>query len=210
MKIYAIGGLGADRRVFAYLRLRFELVPIDWIAVQEKETLESYSRRMGQVIDTSEDFAILGVSFGGLVAVELSKYLEPKQTILISSAENKYELSWLYRLVGKTAILNIVPASLFYIPPVFANLLFGAVNKKLLKEILIDTDLSFVKWALIQLTTWQNTDTLTNVLKIAGTHDRLIAASKDPKNVLIQDGAHFMIVDRAEEISAVINAYLKP
>jgi len=31
MKIYAIPGLGADKRVFEHLQLEYELVALDWI-----------------------------------------------------------------------------------------------------------------------------------------------------------------------------------
>ena len=31
MKIYGISGLGADKRVFKYLKLDFDFIPIDWI-----------------------------------------------------------------------------------------------------------------------------------------------------------------------------------
>ena len=31
MKLYAISGLGADKRVFQYLDLDYELIHIDWI-----------------------------------------------------------------------------------------------------------------------------------------------------------------------------------
>ncbi|MGB0839278.1 MAG: hypothetical protein ACPGXL_04005 [Chitinophagales bacterium] len=31
MKLYGISGLGADQRVFQYLNLDCELIPLDWI-----------------------------------------------------------------------------------------------------------------------------------------------------------------------------------
>ena len=40
-----------------------------------------YAKRMAGKINTEEEFGILGVSFGGLVAVEMSKILKPKMTV---------------------------------------------------------------------------------------------------------------------------------
>ena len=75
MKILAISGLGADERIFNYLTLDHEIVPIKWIAPSKKETIIAYSKRLIQENNILEenDYAILGVSFGGLIAVENSK-----------------------------------------------------------------------------------------------------------------------------------------
>lgn len=209
MKLYAISGLGADKRVFKYLSLNCDLIPIDWIAPFKKESLEKYSERLAQVINTNEPFGILGVSFGGLVAVEISKQLNPCLTILISSAETNSGLRKVYQMVGKTKITKIIP-SLFFDPPrKLAQWLFGAKNKELLNQILDDTDLKFAKWAINQLVTWKNTQSLTKpILMIGGTNDKLIPPNKSSNVHLIEKGEHFMIVDRAPKISQIINKEL--
>lgn len=87
--------------------------------------------------------------------------------------------------------------------------LFGTKNNKLLNEIFDDTDLNFVKWAVNELTNWKNTTELKNVLKINGSNDKLIPPKGDTKMEIIDDGEHFMIVDKADEISKIINENLK-
>ena len=207
MKIYAISGLGADKRVFQYLKLKHELIPIDWISPNDNENISQYSKRLSSVINTNEDFMILGVSFGGLVAVEISKILQPKLTILISSVETKNELPKIFRLYG-SAILKHLPERFFDIPRKMAVTLFGTTKTELLNQILDDTDLSFAKWAVNELVNWKNTQRLEKVFKISGTHDKIIPASGGISEVLVREGAHFMIVDRAEEISDLINEKL--
>jgi pimeloyl-ACP methyl ester carboxylesterase len=208
MKLYGISGLGADKRVFEYLDLDCKLIPIEWIEPLKNETIESYSIRISKSINREEDFGIMGVSFGGLVAVEISKRLNPKLTILISSAETKLELRLIYRIIGKTKLLKLIPQFLFDPPRIIADWIFGAVNKKLLNQILNDTDLYFAKWAVNQLTNWSNIEKLSNpVLKIGGTHDKLIPPNKNQR--LIEKGEHFMIVDRADEISQIINEIIR-
>lgn len=208
MKLYGISGLGADKRVFEYLDLDCKLIPIEWIEPLKNETIESYSIRISKSINREEDFGIMGVSFGGLVAVEISKRLNPKLTILISSAETRLELRLIYRIIGKTKLLKLIPQFLFDPPRIIADWIFGAVNKKLLNQILNDTDLYFAKWAVNQLTNWSNIEKLSNpVLKIGGTHDKLIPPNKNQR--LIEKGEHFMIVDRADEISQIINEIIR-
>ncbi|MCB0516308.1 MAG: hypothetical protein R2798_07770 [Chitinophagales bacterium] len=210
MKLYAISGLGADERVFKYLTLNCELVPLKWIMPQKNETIESYSNKFVRKINqnTNEKMGILGVSFGGLVAVEMSKKMNPALTILISSAETTSELRPIYNIIGKLQLVKFIPEKLF-IPPKFAsNYLFGAKEKELLHQILADTDSKFAKWAINALLNWKNTQKLNNkTLKISGTKDKLMPPSKD--STLIQNGTHFMIVDSAKEISQIINEELR-
>lgn len=210
MKLYAVSGLGADERVFQYLDLDAELIPVQWINPASNENLADYALRLSNCIKKEEKYGIIGVSFGGLVAVELSKILQPQLTILISSAETKKNLRPIYRLLSKTHILKLIPSFLFNPPLFIASKVFGTNKKSLLKAILDDTDLKFAKWAANALISWNNTEILKNpTLKINGTKDLLIPHSPNDNNQhLIHRGHHFMIVDRAIEISKIINNHI--
>ncbi|AEL23841.1 alpha/beta hydrolase [Cyclobacterium marinum] len=209
MKIYGISGLGADKRVFNFLKLNHTLIPIEWIKPYKREPLQDYSARLSKIIDPKSDFVLIGVSFGGLVAVEISKILNPCLTILISSVETKIELRPIYRGFGKLNIIKKIPAKLFDPPRYIASSLFGTANKELLNDILEDTDLQFAKWAVNELVNWDNQNQVENLIRIHGTKDKLIPWRGLGKVELIEDGEHFMIVDRAEEISKFINEKIK-
>ncbi|WP_027064853.1 alpha/beta hydrolase [Maribacter sp. Hel_I_7] len=210
MKIYAISGLGADKRVFKYLTLDYELVPIEWIKPKTKESIIEYSKRLivEYGIDTDKNFGILGVSFGGLIATEISKLTKPKFTILISSVETRNELSGLIKLTGKSKLLELVPESLLNPPKAIASFMFGTNKKELLNSIIDDTDVSFTKWAIRELMNWKNQTQLSNLIKIGGTKDKLLPPKGD-NTILIDKGEHFMIVDKAKEISDIINREIK-
>lgn len=205
MKIYCISGLGADERVFKYLILNHEIIPLTWIKHDKNESLESYASRLASKINTNEAFGILGVSFGGLVAVEISKILNPKVTILISSVETKDELGFLIKGLGKMNVVKYLPSKIFNPPKKLAHFLFGTDNKALLNKILDDTDLDFTKWAVNELLNWKNTTPISSIIKISGTNDKLLPPTKANNSILIEKGEHFMIVDKAKEISEVIN-----
>lgn len=205
MKVYGISGLGADKRVFRYLDLTYELIPLDWIPAKLNETLNEYASRLAEKIDTTEDFILIDVSFGGLVAVEISKILKPALIILISSAEVKKDVRRIYRIIGKTGLVKWVPAAFFKPPVIMAEWLFGARNKKLLRKIIDDTDLAFAKWAIEQLITWKNNSRFENCIKIHGDKDVLFPLRKNKNTIEIPGGHHFMVVYKAEEISKMIN-----
>ncbi|WP_339865982.1 alpha/beta hydrolase [uncultured Algoriphagus sp.] len=208
MKIYGISGLGADKRVFKYLSLHAEFIPIDWIDPFKDEPIESYALRLSAEIDETDEFGVLGVSFGGLIAVEISKKLKPALTILISSAETKKDLRPIFKIIGTTGLVRLLPIWVFDPPRGLASYLFGAENKTLLGEILNDTNLSFTKWAINELLNWKNEQKIESVLKIEGASDKLIPPTAKENSTLVQAGEHFMIVDKAEEISQIINSEL--
>lgn len=205
MKIYAISGLGADKRVFQFLTLEQEFIPIDWIDPLKNESIAEYAKRLSSVIDTSEKFCVLGVSFGGLIAVEISKFLNPELTILISSAETRNEIPFIYRFLGKINIVKYIPAKFLNPPKWLAKILFGTKKVALLNQILDDTDLNFTKWAVQELSTWKNNQRVDKVLKIVGTKDKLIPLKHEENIQLIEGGGHLMIIDNADEVSQIIN-----
>ena len=208
MKIYGISGLGADKRVYDFLKLNHEFVAIDWIDPFKNESIESYSKRLSSVIKKDEKFGIIGVSFGGLIAIEISKQMKPAFTILISTVETESELPLIYRLTGKTGINKILPQWMFSIPSWVAIPLFKTEEKELLKAILKDTDLKFTKWAVNALTNWKNTERLANRLKISGTLDYILPAPRNSEVELVVDGGHLMIVDKADKLSLIINKWI--
>jgi len=207
MKLYLIGGLGADERVFNYLRLNSETQIIKWIEPKPKEELKDYSKRLLQQIIQDDEFGILGVSFGGIIAIEISKLIKPKKLILISSVETSTQLPQTYISIGKTQVLNLIPNQLIKPPKPLLGFLFGAKNKQLLKQIINDTEPEFIRWALNAIINWSNEETPIEAIRIHGTKDKLIPLKGEA--IEINDGGHFMIVDKAEEISKLINEQIK-
>ncbi|GGZ31346.1 hypothetical protein GCM10007049_25560 [Echinicola pacifica] len=210
MKIFAISGLGADKRVFEYLTLEYEIINVEWIKPELKESIIHYSQRLitEYRIDKDDEYGILGVSFGGLIATEISKLTKPKFTILISSVENRKELGGLIRLAGKSKILDLIPEKLLNPPKFLAYFMFGTEKKELLDSILSETDFYFLKWAVRELMNWKNQTRIINLIKIGGSKDKLLPP-KGNNTIIIENGEHFMIVDRAKEISEIINVEVK-
>lgn len=208
MKVYAIGGLGADARVFKFLQLDCEMVPINWIENFYNESISNYAERISEQIDNKEPFVLLGVSFGGIIAQELCKFIQPEKLVLISTIERDSELSWLYKVIGKSNALHLLPKLVFKMPKFAANFLFGTKNP-LLYGIIRDTNPGFVKWALNQIFIWKNVRVKVNVIRIHGENDLLFTKVESNSVFWIKETGHFAIVDKGAEISEVINRELK-
>jgi hypothetical protein len=207
MKLYTISGLGADHRVFDQLHLDCPVEHLPWLNPKKKEDIALYAQRMASQISNTGPIGIMGVSFGGLIAVEMSKRLKPQLTILISSVETKNELPRLYRFLGMTRIIPRIPHFFFVPPKRLMHWVFGAKNKDLLSEILNDADTRFTRWALHALCSWRNQQLLSNpALRIGGSQDKLLPPRYTGEASILAGGKHFMIVDRANEISGLINS----
>src|SRR6266487_4519719 len=98
MKVYFISGLAADKRVFKHIQLPpgFEAVHLDWISPQKDESLANYALRLADNINRNEPFALVGLSFGGMLATEIAKRYHPAATILISSVPVSTQLPGYY------------------------------------------------------------------------------------------------------------------
>ena len=116
MNAYFISGLGADKQMFQRIKLPegFTIVHLEWIDPLKDETFEHYAKRLAQGIDTSEDFILVGLSLGGLMSVEMNKFLHPKFTILISSVVNKKALPFWFVLAGRLRIPKIIPPYFYH------------------------------------------------------------------------------------------------
>lgn len=206
-KIYIFSGLGVDRRVFNHIDFgNLDVEFIDWIMPLRNEPLENYAKRISLKI-TTENPILIGLSFGGMVAVEISKIIKTKQIILIASAKNKFELPKFNRVSGKLKLNKLIPKSIFKKQNFVTNWLFGIEtesDKQLLKDILNDTDADFFSWAIHEIINWKNEISPENLIHIHGNKDRIIPFKKVKADFVIEGGGHFMTVNKAKEIQNII------
>lgn len=213
-KVYFISGLGADWRMFQFLKLPAYLQQqyVEWIApLYLDEPLQEYVQRLKEQI-TTPDPILVGLSFGGVVAIELAKILQPRKVILISSLATRHALPWYYRSAGKTRLQRWMPFRLMQSVYPLAPLLFGAYTKpekKLLKEVILDMDENFLRWSLGQLLAWPQQEVLPGLVQIHGTADLVLPLHDRPGIIKIQGGEHLMVMHRAAEISAILSEILE-
>ncbi|MBX2895699.1 MAG: alpha/beta hydrolase [Cyclobacteriaceae bacterium] len=207
--VYLLSGLGADKRVFDFLKLDdVELIHIEWVRPEVSESIEAYSERIRKQIVTNKPI-LIGVSFGGIIATEIAKQVDFGKVVLISSVATKYEIPLLYRVAGQLRIHRLIPSDLFMYINSITYWLFGITNdgeKRLLKEIIRTTDRIYLKWAIDKIVRWRNTHKPVNTIKIHGGVDKILPAKQ--ADYIINGGGHFMIVNKASEISEILNDIL--
>jgi hypothetical protein len=214
MDLYFISGLGADKRVFQKLILPdlFTIHHIVWAPVSEEDSMEMYCKELSRQVNQSRPFILVGLSFGGIVAIQMSKILRPVQTVIISSYCFRNEIPKFYVFLAKTRFYRIIPSRFLLRPNKFVFRLFGAnepMKKKMLTNILEDTDPIFFRWAVKQLFTINNDWQPESFLHIHGTADKILPIHPNMKAIEVQGGEHLMVYSKAEEVSEILGRYLK-
>lgn len=211
--IYLIPGLGADDRLFQRLILENKnITKLKWIRPLKNETLESYCQRFSKLIDQENEIILIGVSLGGIVAQELSHLVNAKMIILVSSILNCSELPWYLTALKKSGIYKMVPSLMVKKLGIGARFVLGSEYKEgieIFKSMLNDSDDYFLEWGLTQALCWEGRKPKCDVKRIHGTKDLVFPPGKTSETTMVKDGNHFMVFNKAEEVSAYINKILK-
>jgi len=210
--VYLFSGLGADSSVFMNLKLPgYHKVYITWVPALPKETITEYASRIKSQI-TVDNPDIIGLSFGGIVAVEVSKQIKVNKMVLISSVKTKSELNRVQFFFMKLGLYRIIPGPLINRTNFLTYRYFGArspKDKKTLTHLLENTDVSFFRWALKSIACWDNETSPERTIQINGTADRVITTGRVHADYRIKGGGHLMVYNKADTISKIITKYFR-
>jgi pimeloyl-ACP methyl ester carboxylesterase len=214
--MYLIPGLATDERLFHRLNLPdIEMSVLKWEVFLPNDSMASYAKRMAAQIDDSEPFFLLGVSFGSMVAVEISKIKKPEKLFIISGAKGRNELPFFLRVLGNLPLYKLFPQKLLIKLSEAVKYFLGRLNdpdRHLLVKMLRDCPDKYLHGAIRCIANWkadardiENIDTV----HIQGSKDRVIPARNLKSYSCIEGGTHFMILNNAEEIAGLIKSRLE-
>ena len=211
-KVFCIGGLGTDEQIFSRLSIsNAELVTVKWLIPQKKESFSSYVQRMMLQV-TDPEPVLLGISFGGMVAVEMANQYPVKKAFIISSVKHKSELPLWMKVLKKIPLhllLKPRPNKLIYPIEDFFLGANDSQTKKLAAYYRENIHQGYLQWAIHEIINWQNVTIPQNLIHIHGTADRVFPLRNMKADFEITGGKHFMIYNRATDISNVINLELE-
>lgn len=207
MKIVFIPGLGADERLFNALDLpNHELYFLTWKPPKNTTSLAEYATLfLGDLPD--EPFVLIGVSMGGFMAMELSKISNPTKTILISSAKNETEIPFKIKLAYYSGAYRLFGGKSLKALSFRFKWMMGISGKDqgLFNEMLEQTSPDHLKWSVRAILRWRNDFIPKNLIHIHGDKDWTLPIQKVKADHIIEGGTHYMIFDRGEEISTLLN-----
>jgi len=199
--VYLMPGMAANPMIFEYIKLPEKDYKIHWLEWQipkKTESLKQYALRMCEFI-THENAVLLGVSFGGILAQEMSKYLHLKKLIVVSSVKSHHELPKRLKLLKVTKAYKILPTQLISNIDLLAKYAFGETIKKrvdLYKKYLSINDKTYLDWAIKQVVCWEQERANPQAIYIHGDNDVIFPHSCGGNCIVIKGGTHIMIINK--------------
>jgi pimeloyl-ACP methyl ester carboxylesterase len=212
-RVYLVSGLGADKRLFKNISLPgHEVMLTDWLTPDKNDTLTSYAEKLIIQNDIKDNDVVIGVSLGGMIAVEIAKQVKLNKVILISSIKTDSEAPWYFQLFRRLPVYDITPGNLFprlgfLIRPLFGRM--APADLDLFKDMLKNSSPVFLKWAMRAVLYWKNDILPDHLYHIIGDKDLVFPYKniKDP-TAIIKGGTHIMVFDKADEINLLLAGIL--
>ena len=172
---------------------------LEWMIPYYNESIVDYALRFCKEIK-HDNAVLIGVSFGGIIAQEMSLVRRFKKIIIISSVKNRDELPMHLQLAGKTKAYKLVPTSLFAQNiDLLSKFVFNKTITKrldLYKLYLSITDKRYLDWAIEQVVLWGQTAHDPNLIHIHGDLDTIFPINNIKDCIVVKGGTHVMILNK--------------
>ena len=178
--------------------------------ISQEETLINYAMRMAGDV-THKKPILIGVSFGGILIQEMSKFIDAKKLIIISSVKSKNEFPKKFKFASVSKIYKLFPTSIVTNFENYSKFFIGKYLKKKAdnyKRYLTVRDKTYIEWSIKTVLNWKQETPIENILHIHGTNDNVFPIKYISNYEQIINGDHTMIIIKAKKISEIINNYL--
>ena len=206
-------GMGADASIFLPQRLAFpNLIVPEWIPPQKAEGLESYCARFAQTFAPQCPCVVGGASFGGVVALEMTRHLETLGCILIGSVRGPDELPKRIRMLRSFApTLSIAPISLMQWAADSAAVSANRVGVKHLAGVsrqFAKSDPAVLRWSAQTILSWDSSYESVNVRHIHGDRDCVFPIGCVRPDKVVLGGGHVISMTHGSQVNEFIREQL--
>ncbi|WP_027124792.1 alpha/beta fold hydrolase [Gelidibacter mesophilus] len=199
--VYLMPGMAAKPTIFDRIKLpadQFKIYWLEWMIPEENESLEDYAKRMILKID-HENPVLLGVSFGGILVQEMSKFMKIRKLIVVSSVKSRHELPKRMKVAKFIKAYKFAPTQLLSNLDVLKKYAFNdTISKRidLYKTYLAVNDKRYLDWALREMLLWDQEEPNAAAIYIHGDRDAIFTHSCEGNCIIVKDGTHIMIVTK--------------
>ena len=209
--IYFLPCISGDSTIFKHIALCPELYELHYLSWKKplalEESISNYAMRMCEDIQHKNP-VLIGVSFGGVLAQEMSRFIDLKKVIIISSVKNTNELPSKFNMLEFKKVYKIIPGRFKDIEKYFLSK-FIKKHTSTFKELGFINKYNYLKWYLQNFSNWKRTEDMNPALiHIHGTKDKIFPLKNISNCISIEDGTHLMIFKKAEIITRHIRESL--
>jgi pimeloyl-ACP methyl ester carboxylesterase len=216
LPLILLPGMGADRRLFQAQIAAFEnLITPDWIPLEPGDTLVAYARRMARAVDPGGPCLVGGSSFGGMVAVEMSRYLPAKACFLIGSIRSPDEFP--RRLRALKPLISLIPRQCGGLPRALGRVVLALGGRlmrpttRLLFQQVADSDGRFIRWAALAVFGWvpPAEPPRAPVFQIHGDRDRVLPHRWTRPDVLVRGAGHTLSMTFPQAVNDFLRSHME-
>ncbi|MGB3608653.1 alpha/beta hydrolase [Psychroserpens sp.] len=199
--VYLMPGMAANPTIFEYIELpkdQFEIHWLEWMMPLKGESLELYAKRMINKIE-HDNIVLLGVSFGGILVQEMSKYMSLRKLFVVSSVKSKHELPKRMKVMRYTKAYKLLPTALVANIDILAKYAFGdTITKRieLYKKYLSVSDKDYLDWSIENVIEWDQDQPNEDAIYIHGDKDVVFPNSCKGNCIVIKGGTHIMVINK--------------
>ena len=203
--VYCIGGIASSGLVFDNLELNATLHYLPWTIPYKNESLRDYACRMGEGM-LHPNSIVVGVSFGGIVAQEISQVIPVDKVIIISSVKSQKEFPLFLKFLKMVPLHRIIKPSLLLKYEVYKYFLRnGKKMERLKRKYMTFTEDRYLNWAVDNIINWDPQYMVKNIYHLHGDRDTTFPISKIRDRIVIKGGTHLMIIKNHKQISQKVN-----
>ena len=199
--IYLMPGMAASPKIFEHIKLpenQFKIHLLEWLDPLDSESLSDYAMRLSKSIK-HEHIVLLGVSFGGVLVQEMSKYVKVRKLIVVSSVKSMHELPKKMLLAKSTKAYMLIPTQLASKIDIFEKYAFGkniVKRVELYKKYLSVNDSKYLSWAIKEMVCWEQTEALPDITHIHGDKDHVFPIKYIKNCIVVKNGTHIAIINK--------------
>ena len=199
--VYFMPGLAASITIFERIKLselEFEMFFLEWEIPKGNETLLDYAKRMTEKIK-HENPVLIGVSFGGILVQEMSRFIKVQKVIIISSVKSNLEFPKRMIIAKNTKAYKLIPLRLVQNIESLVKFSFGEkVNKrlKLYEKFISVRDRYYLDWSIEKIIMWDRKEVDQNVIHIHGDEDDVFPVKYIKNCIVVKGGTHIMILNK--------------
>jgi esterase/lipase len=205
--VYIISGFGADERVFSKLDFgdhKIHFIP--WKIPEKKESMASYAERMKAEIH--DPFPVLiGLSFGGMLSIEIAKTMPVEKILMISSVATFHEMPLYMKIAAFIPVNRMIHLRPYPVLERIENYNLGVETeeqKQLLKEYRQNIDQRYTDWAIENILHWKNEWRPPNLVHLHGSNDHIFPIKYVKADYVIEGGGHLMLMNNAAQVNPIL------